>query len=195
MYSLNNVVLAVFLSIMLIMGTAVPTPTATPVRIPTATPEPNAKAKVAGNLRAGPGTAYPIKGSVKAGQVLTLVARTKASDWFQTSGGLWIAAILITKTPTVPVALTIPLLPTKVPQRVAPTVVALATPSAPAVSQGYTCDKCIKGNINSKGERLYHYPGCPSYKVTKINEGKGERWFSSEADAVAAGWRVAGNCR
>lgn len=196
MHSLNSVVLAVILSVMLISGT--PTPAPTPAGTPTATPAPNAKAKSAGNLRAGPGTAYLVKGSVKAGQALAIVAQTKAGDWLQLASGLWIAAQLITKVPSVPVTLTIPSLPTQAPQRAAPAVAVAPTappaPAAAAVNQGYTCDKCIKGNISSKGEKIYHYPGCLSYKVTKIEESKGERWFSSEAEAVAAGWRGAKNC-
>lgn len=47
----------------------------------------------------------------------------------------------------------------------------------------------IKGNINSQGERIYHVPGVRSYGPTRIDEGKGERWFCSEQDARAAGWR------
>ena len=55
-------------------------------------------------------------------------------------------------------------------------------------------DGCvIKGNINSKGDRIYHAPGSRSYGVTKINESKGERWFCSEAEAKAAGWRAPRN--
>ena len=48
----------------------------------------------------------------------------------------------------------------------------------------------IKGNINSKGERIYHTPWSKSYKRTKINEAKFERWFCTEAEALAAGWRA-----
>lgn len=49
----------------------------------------------------------------------------------------------------------------------------------------------IKGNINSKGEHIYHTPwGSRSYDRTKINTAKGERWFCNEAEAVAAGWRA-----
>ncbi len=47
----------------------------------------------------------------------------------------------------------------------------------------------IKGNINSKGDRIYHSPGRPSYARTKINEAAGERWFCSEREARQAGWR------
>lgn len=65
---------------------------------------------------------------------------------------------------------------------------------APVGEQGYTCDNCIKGNISSEDEKIYHFPGCGSYERCKITESKGERWFSSEAEARAAGWRKAGNC-
>ncbi|MFD2329911.1 phospholipase D-like domain-containing protein [Cohnella sp. GCM10020058] len=44
----------------------------------------------------------------------------------------------------------------------------------------------IKGNINSKGDKIYHEPGGKSYDRTKP-----EQWFCSEADAQAAGFRKA----
>ena len=47
----------------------------------------------------------------------------------------------------------------------------------------------IKGNISSKGERFYHVPGGQYYDRTKIDPAKGERWFCSEEEAAAAGWR------
>ncbi len=47
----------------------------------------------------------------------------------------------------------------------------------------------IKGNVSTRGERIYHPPGCRHYNATKINPARGERWFCSEAEAVAAGWR------
>ena len=55
--------------------------------------------------------------------------------------------------------------------------------------------KCkIKGNISlSKGERIYHVPGQEYYSKTRISPTKGERWFCSEAEARAAGWRKARN--
>ena len=49
----------------------------------------------------------------------------------------------------------------------------------------------IKGNIASDGERVYHRPGQKYYQETKISTAKGERWFCSEAEARAAGWRAA----
>jgi len=50
-------------------------------------------------------------------------------------------------------------------------------------------DCVIKGNISSKGARIYHVPDGRWYDRTKIDEAKGERFFCSEADATAAGWR------
>ena len=47
----------------------------------------------------------------------------------------------------------------------------------------------IKGNISLRGERIYHMPGGQFYTHTKINPRKGERWFCTEAEAKAAGWR------
>ncbi len=48
----------------------------------------------------------------------------------------------------------------------------------------------IKGNISNAG-RIYHVPGGRHYEQTRINTSKGERWFCSEAEARAAGWRRA----
>ena len=49
----------------------------------------------------------------------------------------------------------------------------------------------IKGNINAKGVRIYHLPGQKFYTRTGIRPEKGERWFCSEAQARASGWRRA----
>ena len=49
----------------------------------------------------------------------------------------------------------------------------------------------IKGNI-SKAGRLYHLPGSRAYGRTRIDESRGERWFCTEGEARAAGWRRAG---
>ena len=49
----------------------------------------------------------------------------------------------------------------------------------------------IKGNISSSGDRIYHVPGQRYYDKTLINWLKGERWFCTEQEAVAAGWRKA----
>lgn len=79
-----------------------------------------------------------------------------------------------------------------------------AAPSAASPSQtgtsasqennsGGSC--LIKGNINSSGEKIYHLPSCGSYAKTKIDEVRGEKWFCTESEALAAGWRKAINCQ
>jgi hypothetical protein len=54
------------------------------------------------------------------------------------------------------------------------------------------CD--IKGNIsyNTK-EKIYPVPGQNFYNETKISPEYGERWFCTEAEAKANGWRKAKN--
>ena len=47
----------------------------------------------------------------------------------------------------------------------------------------------IKGNISSNGEKIYHLPNSKNYLKTKISTSKGERWFCSEKEAKANGWR------
>ncbi len=49
----------------------------------------------------------------------------------------------------------------------------------------------IKGNIGRSGARIYHMPGQADYARTVINPRDGERWFCTEAEARAAGWRKA----
>ena len=51
----------------------------------------------------------------------------------------------------------------------------------------------IKGNVSiNSGEHIYHVPGQHYYASTIIRPEYGERWFCSEAEALAAGWRRAG---
>ncbi len=70
-----------------------------------------------------------------------------------------------------------------------------ARPFVPAAGGDDDADReCrIKGNINAKGERIYHMPDSRWYARVHVNEAKGQRWFCDEAEARAAGWRpVAG---
>lgn len=46
----------------------------------------------------------------------------------------------------------------------------------------------IKGNISRNG-RIYHVPWGTWYGRVRIDTDGGERWFCSEAEALAAGWR------
>jgi endonuclease YncB( thermonuclease family) len=48
----------------------------------------------------------------------------------------------------------------------------------------------IKGNV-SRGGLIYHMPWSPWYQKVTMRDDKGTRWFCSEAEAKAAGWRPA----
>lgn len=52
-------------------------------------------------------------------------------------------------------------------------------------SESGCSDPKIKGNINSKGEKIYHVPGGAYYDRTIPEE-----WFCTEAEAQAAGYRA-----
>ncbi len=50
-------------------------------------------------------------------------------------------------------------------------------------------DGCpIKGEVSS-GRRVYLLPWSPRYDRARINKRRGERWFCSEEEAEAAGWK------
>ena len=74
-----------------------------------------------------------------------------------------------------------------------PTIVVTVGPSD-GVSCPLGCEApppgcAIKGNISD--ERIYHVPGQRDYENTVIRPENGERWFCTEAEAVANGWREA----
>lgn len=50
----------------------------------------------------------------------------------------------------------------------------------------------IKGNVSLRtGERIHHLPGQRYYEDTVISHENGERWFCTEDEAEANGWRRA----
>ena len=55
-----------------------------------------------------------------------------------------------------------------------------------------TAESVIKGSVESRtGERVYHVPGGLFYSTTVVTESEGDRWFCTEAEAIAAGWERA----
>jgi endonuclease YncB( thermonuclease family) len=48
----------------------------------------------------------------------------------------------------------------------------------------------IKGNVSAQGH-VYHMPWSPWYAKVNMDGARGKRWFCSEAEAIAAGWRPA----
>lgn len=47
----------------------------------------------------------------------------------------------------------------------------------------------IKGNINERGEHIFHAPGQENHLATRIDPARGERWFCSQWEVWWAGWR------
>jgi hypothetical protein len=77
--------------------------------------------------------------------------------------------------------------------KICSTIIGLATVGyiVAVTDAGPTLVGCsIKGNISKNtGERIYHTPGQEYYTHSRIDLLSGDRWFCSEADARAAGWR------
>lgn len=72
-----------------------------------------------------------------------------------------------------------------------PTPPPAGSPAEGACEYSGTPEPVIKGNISTNsGEKIYHVPGGDFYQQTVIDEAAGERWFCTEAEAVAAGWRI-----
>jgi len=129
------------LAILEATDTPTPTPTASPTAssTPTATPTPDSATVTITrrmNVRAGPGTNYPIVGQAEAGSQYPISGRNPASTWWQIIYGgqfAWVYSPLVTATnphivqaasfiptpPPTPVPPT-PIPPTPVPQVVAP---------------------------------------------------------------------------
>jgi micrococcal nuclease len=103
--------------------------------------------------------------------------------------------MLCRPTPTPSMTATPSVTPTSKPKTATVTLTpAPPTPTTPAgCPQGCVTPPpgcVIKGNISSStGEKIYHVPGQRYYEQTKIEPEKGERWFCTEEEAIANGWR------
>ena len=69
--------------------------------------------------------------------------------------------------------------------------VVAALPQPQGTSDGPANGCKIKGNVNAKGDKIYHMPGSQYYERTQIDIPQGERWFCTERQAKEAGWRSA----
>lgn len=65
----------------------------------------------------------------------------------------------------------------------------ICSPTSTSQISGVQTGCQIKGNISSSGEKIYHMPGQRYWEKTKIEEGRGERFFCTEDEAQTAGWR------
>jgi uncharacterized protein YgiM (DUF1202 family) len=78
------------------------TETATPVAPGQAAIE--AVVAIQANLRQGPGTEFPVVGTVNPGDRVAIVGRNDAGDWYKLDSGAWIFGELLETTPDVPIA-------------------------------------------------------------------------------------------
>ena len=63
---------------------------------------------------------------------------------------------------------------------------------APTGAEGAPSPECtIKGNVNHKGERIYHMPDQKFYPTIDMTKDSKRRWFCTQEEAEAAGWRRA----
>jgi len=79
-----------------------------------------------------------------------------------------------------------------------PAIIALLTMEfsrsrSPSPITTVTKPECtIKGNISVEtSKKIYHLPGMEDYESTVIDPASGERWFCTESEAIANGWRKA----
>ena len=112
------------------------TSTPAPTNTPTQTPRPKVDSATASvNLRAGPGTSYPVVGGLEKGDAVQIVGKTSDGQWYRVklTGGTvaWVASSYIqveTDSGTIPVVASSDIPPTPSPE---PTLPPTATPLPP----------------------------------------------------------------
>lgn len=129
------------------------------------------------NVRSGPGTTYTVTKQLSEGAVIT--PTQKSGEWYflgkdDAQNDNYIHESVVcsqSNSSGTPNATTV-------------------TGSCPTgcTEQSPGCE--IKGNISYKtGEKVYYMPGDPDYDKTVIDPDYGERWFCTEAEAQANGWK------
>ena len=137
------------------------------------------------NIRSGPGTQYDPVGYLNGGDCVRIQGRSADGNWVEIDDG-WVSTKYLdissnfTGLPSSP---------------------SIASPPPPPAQVKTGCPNgcanpptgCnIKGNISfNTDEKIYHVPGQEYYEETIIRPEYGERWFCTEAEAKANGWRKA----
>ncbi len=142
------------------------------------------KASLGLRVRSGPGTQYWKKAGLPYGTQVTV--NYTQGRWSKVTYSGWRTGWMYSSyLGSCPIAVTTWKPPTVTTWKPAPTAVPT---QAPVVS----CNRNIKGNISyTTGEKIFHVPGQEDYNSTIIRAYFGERWFCTEAEARAAGWRKA----
>jgi len=136
-------------------------------------------------IRSGPGTEYPTLGYLRRGDCLDLLGRSSDGNWARIGEG-WVSVryLEISGSPQ-SLASDGSLAPAPPPR----SEEQIGCPNG-CTSRPPGCD--IKGNISiNTGEKIYHVPGQEYYDETIIRPEYGERWFCTEGEATANGWRKA----
>jgi hypothetical protein len=156
--------------------TPVPTTSASPTTLP---PVLFVCVEVA-NVRTGPGTNYPVLKTLTQGT--SIAPLQKSGEWYylgqdDAKNDSYINESVVCAQPGASVT----------PES------SSAAPSCPTGCTEPPTGCVIKGNISSKTlEKIYYLPGDPGYDQTVIDPDYGERWFCTEAEAQANGWRRVG---
>jgi len=152
------------------------------------------------NVRTGPSVNCPVLSSLNQNSTIIPIYCNADCSWLLLSGSGWVSAGYVANPPAgLSVYSNIPACAyagSSLVAQPAPTV-AQPAPTVARPSCGGGCTQqlsgCnIKGNVGyNSGERIYHVPGQAYYNDTVINSRYGERWFCTESEAQAAGWRRA----
>jgi len=146
------------------------------------------------NVRTGPSTNCPVLSTLDQNAAVMPIYCNTDCSWILLSGSGWVSASYVVSPPLdLYVYTDIPACAyggsPSVVQQPAPTV---ARPSCGGgcINPPSGCN--IKGNVGyNSGEKIYHVPGQAYYYDTVIDTRYGERWFCTEYEAQAAGWRRA----
>lgn len=144
------------------------------------------------NVRLGPSEDYGARKSLPEGTCVEIIGRDSSSTWVQQKDGWMYAGMMNIQGNFYSLPIT-----SAENQRPSSAKQNQNTTTSSGCPNGCTlhvtgCD--IKGNISyNTGEKIYHVPGQEFYSATNISSEYGERWFCTEAEAIANGWRKAKN--
>ena len=160
--------------------TATPAPTETPTLEPTPTPTqgPEVSTAKAANLRAGPGTNYPVIGSTRPGDTYAILGRNDDGTWFEiccvNAQPAWIAAVVASTSgavENVEVAQNIPTPPPTATPAPLPTAAPAAT-QAPVVQRPGLHARQTIGTWEIQAERVQNEKAVYEYSNSKVAMGR-----------------------
>jgi len=145
------------------------------------------------NVRTGPSVNCPVLSSLNQNSTIIPIYCNADCSWLLLSGSGWVSAGYVANPPAgLSVYSNIPACAYGGSSLVVQPAPTIARPSCGGGCTQPPSGCNIKGNVGyNSGERIYHVPGQAYYNDTVINSRYGERWFCTESEAQAAGWRRA----